>query len=107
PGEPLVAEDCNCSICTLKGFVHWIVPAERFALLSGADVLTEYRFGTGVARHLFCRVCGIHVFFVPRSHPDGFDVDVRWLVGDPGDRFEIRPFDGRHWEANVHRLRDG
>lgn len=71
--------DCNCSICRMAGFLHLIVPARHFRLLSGAEDLVEYTFNTGAARHLFCRHCGIKSFYVPRSHPDGFDVNARCL----------------------------
>lgn len=73
------AIECNCSICRMTGFLHLIVPASRFRLLQGADTLTEYTFGTGVAKHRFCRVCGVKAFYVPRSHPDGIDVNVHCL----------------------------
>ncbi len=78
----LQALDCNCSICRMGGFLHLIVPAHQFRLLSGADALVEYTFNTGAARHRFCRHCGIKSFYIPRSHPDGIDVNVRCL--DPG-----------------------
>jgi hypothetical protein len=78
----LQALDCNCSICRMAGFLHLIVPAARFHLLSGADALAEYTFNTGAAKHRFCRHCGIKSFYIPRSHPDGVDVNVRCL--DPG-----------------------
>lgn len=73
------AIECNCSICRMTGFLHLIVPASRFRLLQGAESLTEYTFHTGAAKHRFCKVCGIKVFYVPRSHPDGIDVNVRCL----------------------------
>src|SRR5262249_12863722 len=38
--------DCNCSVCTKKGFLHLIVSPERFELLSGKDDLTTYQFNT-------------------------------------------------------------
>jgi len=99
---PAVIEvtDCNCSICGMAGFLHLIVPADRFHLLAGADTLAEYRFNTGTARHLFCSVCGIKSFYVPRSHPDGFSVNARCL--DPGTvtAMQVSPFDGREWERN-------
>jgi hypothetical protein len=95
--EPLY--DCNCSMCTKKGFLHLIVPPERFALLAGADELTTYRFNTGVAQHFFCRHCGSHPFYVPRSDPDKIDVNVRCLEGVELGALVITPFDGRHWEA--------
>ena len=98
PDEPTVSE-CNCSICAKSGYLHLIVPKERFRLVSGADDLTEYRFNTGAARHLFCRQCGIKSFYVPRSHPDGISVNVRCL--DPGTvkRMNVRQIDGRNWES--------
>jgi len=101
----LRAVDCNCSICEKKGFLHLIVPPEDFELCSGEAALVEYRFGTGVARHRFCRHCGIHPFYTPRSHPDHVDVNVRCLDGDARSRFTVTPFDGQNWEDHVAELR--
>lgn len=96
------AIDCNCSLCAMTGFLHLIVPAGRFRLLSDPQAMTEYRFGTGTARHFFCATCGIKSWYVPRSNPDGFDVNVRCL--DPATITSIRstPFDGRgDWEGQA------
>lgn len=90
--------ECNCSMCTKKAYLHLIVAPERFELLSGQEALAEYRFNTGTARHRFCRVCGVHPFYVPRSDPDKIDVNVRCLEGVDLDALEIQPFDGRNWE---------
>lgn len=99
------ADDCNCSICRKKGFLHLIVAQNKFTLLQGEDVLTTYKFNTGVAQHKFCRICGIHSFYIPRSHPDCIDVNVRCLDGDAIAQFEIVPFNGQNWEENIHQLR--
>lgn len=101
------AVDCNCSMCGRFGYLHLIVEADRFRLLSGSDVLSEYRFNTGTARHLFCSVCGVKSFYVPRSHPDGWSVNVRCL--DPGTvrSCTVRPFDGARWEESIEGLRSG
>jgi len=103
PPEIEVAE-CNCSICSMSGYLHLIVGAERFRLLSGEDHLTTYRFNTGIARHRFCRHCGVKSFYVPRSHPDGYSVNARCL--DPGtvSAMRVSAFDGRHWEQSVDTL---
>jgi hypothetical protein len=92
---------CNCSICDKKGFIHLIVEPTAFTLLSGEDDLTSYRFNTGVAVHRFCRHCGIHPFYTPRSDPDKVDVNVRCLDGV--DLRALRPgsFDGRDWERAI------
>lgn len=99
----LEALDCNCSICRKKGFLHLIVPPEDFRLEKGADCLGEYRFNTQTARHTFCKTCGIHPFYEPRSHPGWVDVNVRAL-DTPLARFTIVPFDGVNWEENVGRI---
>jgi hypothetical protein len=97
--------DCNCSICSMTGFLHLIVPKDRFRLLRGAGELTTYTFHTGAAKHLFCRVCGIKSFYVPRSHPDGYSVNVRCLEPGTVRSTTVRPFDGRNWEASAGTLR--
>lgn len=89
---------CNCSICSKLAFLHLIVPKERFRLLSGEDALTSYTFNTGTAKHLFCSVCGIKSFYVPRSHPDGFSVNARCLDPATVKDVKISDFNGREWE---------
>jgi len=96
--------ECNCSICTRKGYLHVIVPRERFRLLTDEAELATYRFGTGTARHHFCRHCGVASFYVPRSHPDGIDVNARCLDGVDPSTVRIEPFDGRNWEASIRTL---
>ncbi len=96
---------CNCSRCAKLGFLHLIVPPGDFEQLAGEDGLTLYQFNTGVAKHRFCRVCGVQAFYTPRSHPDQVDVNIRCLDGDVVERFELSSFDGRHWEAAVERIR--
>ena len=90
--------ECNCSMCRKKGFLHVIVPRERFVLLSGEDELTTYRFNTGVAQHRFCRTCGVHSFYVPRSDPDKVDVNARCLDGVDATTLKLVHFDGQNWE---------
>jgi hypothetical protein len=99
------AIECNCSICRKKGFLHLIVPPEQFTLLKGAEVLTTYTFNTHTAQHTFCRICGIHPFYRPRSHPDAIDVNIRCLDEDVLTRFTLNSFDGANWEDQVHKLK--
>lgn len=99
------ALECNCSVCSMKGYLHLIVGGDALEVLQGEAALETYRFGTGVARHHFCRSCGVHPFYVPRSHPEGFSVNLRCLDDVDLDGFEIRPFDGRNWEARIDEIR--
>lgn len=98
------ATQCNCSICSMTGFLHLLVANADFRLLQGEDALTTYTFNTGVAQHYFCRVCGVKSFYVPRSHPEGFSVNVNCL--DPGTVTSLATtsFDGRNWEQNIPQL---
>jgi hypothetical protein len=91
--------DCNCSICRKKGILHLIVPPERFELISGKDDLTTYEFNTKTAKHTFCKHCGIHPFYVPRSDPDKIDVNARCLDNVDPSELSAQPFDGKNWEA--------
>jgi hypothetical protein len=100
------AIECNCSICSKSGFLHLIVPKSRFRLLQGSEALTTYAFNTGIARHLFCQVCGIKSFYVPRSNPDGYSVNVRCLEPGTVRQIKINRFDGRHWEEHARELTD-
>ena len=99
----VTVQRCNCSMCTRTGFQHLIVPGRDFTLLQGADAITTYTFNTGVAKHTFCKVCGMHPFYVPRSDPDKIDVNARCL--DDIDLSAITPkeFDGRHWEEAMRK----
>jgi hypothetical protein len=97
---PVALLDCNCSMCARTGYLHLIVDEAAFRLLTPADALAEYRFGTGAARHLFCKTCGIKSFYKPRSHPDGWSVNWRCLDSTAGIEPRIDAFDGRGgWEA--------
>lgn len=90
---------CNCSICAMKRNDHFIVPAAKFKLVQGLESLSEYKFNTEVARHKFCKVCGVQAFYHPRSNPDGVAVTLSCL-DDNGNvgTVEKRYFDGKNWE---------
>ena len=95
---------CNCSICDMTGFVHLIVPGPRFRLLSDSSLLTAYQFNTGTARHLFCSRCGIKSYYVPRSNPDGFSINLRCVAPGTFEAVHVEDFDGRNWEAHGDEL---
>jgi hypothetical protein len=99
-------EQCDCSICSKAGFLHLIVPAERFKLLSGSDALATYTFNSGVAKHLFCTTCGVKSFYVPRSHPDGFSVNARCIDSGSIESMTVKPWDGRDWEKGRAAYRE-
>jgi len=95
--------DCNCSVCAKSGHLHLILPKNRITDLEGFDRLGLYTFNTGVAKHYFCKTCGIRPFYTPRSNPDGIDVNARCLSPQP-EAMTVIPFDGQNWEANAATL---
>jgi len=95
----IAALECDCSICRMSGFLHLIVPASCFRLLEGTECLAEYTFNTGVARHRFCRICGVKSFYVPRSNPDGIDVNVRCLDPATIEGVDVGRFDDADRDA--------
>ena len=96
--------DCNCSICSMTGYLHMFVPHGDFRLERGEDALVSYRFGSEEAEHLFCRHCGIKSFYQPRSHPESWSVHYRCLDQAALPEARITPFDGRNWEDSHAKL---
>jgi len=96
---------CNFSICANSGYLHLLVAANDFTPVSGGDLLSRYTFNTATAQHLLCKTCGIKSFYVPRSDPQCYSVNVRCL--DPGNHGEVlvEAFDGANWEAAIDTLR--
>ncbi len=80
-----------------------ILPLSKFKLLKGKEDLTEYTFNTGIAKHTFCKICGIKPFYVPRSNPDGIDINVNCLDVAP-ESTKIVDFNGQVWEQNASKL---
>ena len=103
PAE-IEVHDCNCSICSKVGYLHITVPKHKFRITAGADQLTSYKFNTGVADHLFCSICGVKAFYIPRSHPDGYSVNARAVDSGTIKRMTIIPFEGADWENHVEEL---
>lgn len=101
--EVIEADCCNCSICSKSGFLHLILPLSKFRLISGSEAMTTYTFNTGVAQHTFCKICGIKPFYIPRSNPDGIDVNVNCLDTKPRV-VNITEFDGQNWEQNAQKV---
>lgn len=87
---------CNCSICNKSGSVLSFVPAAAFRLLTGEDVLTDYRFNKHVIHHVFCARCGIKSFARGRQ-PDGTPmvaINLRCVDGVDVTKLQVHHYDG-------------
>ena len=96
--------DCDCSICKMKGNIHFIIPASRFKLLSDESLLTTYTFNTHKAKHKFCKKCGVQSFYHPRSNPDGIGLLIYAVKPGTIKDIKIKKFAGKNWEKAYKEL---
>lgn len=87
--------ECNCSICSKKGYLLTFVKPEQFRLEAG-EGLTDYQFNTKKIHHLFCPVCGIEAFGRGEG-PSGemVAVNVRCLDGVDPSTLSVTKYDGK------------
>jgi len=97
--------DCSCSICSILNYKHYIVDKSQFKLLKGKKYLSTYTFNTNVAKHLFCKNCGIKSFYIPRSHPDSISVNLNCIHSKTINNVKIIKFDGKHWKKNINKIK--
>ena len=94
---------CDCSICAPLEYQHLIISKDNFYLIRGKSFLTNYKFETNQAEHLFCKVCGTKSYYVPRSHKNSFSINLRCVSNPPTIIKEII-FRGSQWEKNINNL---
>lgn len=77
------AMECNCSICSSKGYLLAFVPATALTLKQGQESLADYQFGKKTIHHRFCKQCGVGTFGQAKA-PDGTEmvaINVRCIEG--------------------------
>jgi hypothetical protein len=88
---------CNCSICVRKGALMSteLVPPERFTIEARDGALGCYQFGHKVAKHYFCKHCGIYTFHTTRRVPGHFRVNLGCVEGVDPFALPADFFDGK------------
>ena len=71
-----IIKQCNCSICKRKNAKMNILPKEAIISISGEENLSVYQFGTNIAKHYFCKNCGIYTHHQRKSDPNGIGVNI-------------------------------
>jgi hypothetical protein len=95
---PTDALSCNCSHCRRKGMLLSFVPADKFTLGQGKDVLKSYGFNKHMIEHRFCETCGTQPF-AKGKNPDGSEsraVNLRCVPDVDIDGLKLTFFDGAH-----------
>jgi hypothetical protein len=67
---------CDCSLCRRKNAIMFRVPKEQFRLLKGEGDLDLYQWNTKIAKHYFCKHCGIYTHHQPRTVPDMIGINL-------------------------------
>tara|TARA_B100001540_G_scaffold298381_1_gene301855 strand:+ start:382 stop:720 length:339 start_codon:yes stop_codon:yes gene_type:complete len=77
-------KQCNCSICIRKYAKMGMANINDIKILEGKEFINVYEFGTKVAKHYFCKKCGIYTHHKRKSDPNGVGVNMGCLEGiDP------------------------
>ncbi|MBL1240432.1 MAG: GFA family protein [OCS116 cluster bacterium] len=85
---------CNCSICKKKNAVMMSVNETDFKLLQGQEHLALYQWNLKIAKHHFCKICGIYTFHHTRSIPGVMGVNVNCLDDVDLSHIPIKYVDG-------------
>jgi hypothetical protein len=89
------ARRCDCSFCRRRGAIAVSAPLDGITVLKGADNLSLYQWGTGAAKHWFCKTCGIYTHHQRRSNPNEYGVNAACLEGvNPRDLGAVPWVDG-------------
>ena len=81
-------KQCNCSICKRKYAKMNILPKESIKSIKGENNLSIYQFGTNIAKHYFCKKCGIYTHHQRKSDPNGIGINLGCI--DELDVFAIQ-----------------
>jgi len=85
----------------MRGAIAVSAELDGLDIVEGRDMLCEYRFNSGTAKHYFCSKCGIYTHHQRRSNPEQFGVNVACLGISPFDFDAVQVLDGvRHPSDN-------
>jgi hypothetical protein len=89
------ARRCDCSYCRRRGAIVVSAPLDQVVIVKGAENLTLYQWGTGTAKHWFCKTCGIYTHHQRRSNPLQYGINTGILDGvSPHDFAQVPMMDG-------------
>ena len=72
-----------------------MIPKENFLLLEGSENLSLYQFNTDIAKHFFCKKCGIYTHHNRKSDPNGMGVNLGCIEDLDSMEFDAIQFDGK------------
>lgn len=94
------ARRCDCSMCRRKGAIMVSAALGGIEVVKG-DSLQLYQFGSRIAKHYFCGICGIYTHHQRRSNPQEYGVNAGAIVGvNPSDIADVPWVDGVNHPAD-------
>ena len=66
---------CNCSLCLKKSIIMKPLKKELFELISGEKKILEYQWNKKIAKHFFCKDCGVYTHHIRRRDPSKISVN--------------------------------
>jgi hypothetical protein len=89
--------ECNCSICSKRGYLLWFVPRASLHLKTPESELSTYTFNKHRIKHHFCPTCGVAPFGMGSDGKGDAmaAMNVRCLEGVDPASLETVPYDGR------------
>ena len=85
---------CDCSLCRRKNAIMVRVPKEQFRLLKGEDALLLYHWNTRIAKHYFCKHCGIYTHHQPRTRADMVGVNLGCIDTIDASKIPVERLEG-------------
>ncbi|KEJ89217.1 GFA family protein [Sulfitobacter donghicola] len=75
------ASRCTCSFCKRRQAAAVTATTASVVVTKGADNLQLYSWGTGTAKHYFCKTCGIYLYHQRRSDPAQCGINLGCIKG--------------------------
>lgn len=96
-GELQSVVECNCSICTKRGYLLWFVERPKLKLSTPESNLSTYTFNKHHIKHRFCATCGCGPFgeATDKTGRSMAAVNVRCLENVDLSKLKRMPFDGK------------
>jgi len=86
---------CDCSLCEMRNAVMLKIAEADLQLIEGEKHLTEYQWNMQIAKHYFCKICGIYLFHNKRAAPDYLGINIHCLQDISISNIKIRQTDGK------------
>jgi hypothetical protein len=89
---------CSCSVCSRKGAMMSpeAIPSEKLNIDADENNIGLYQFGNKVAKHYFCKICGIYTHNEMLRMPGHSRVNLGCIEDLDTSDFEITLFDGKN-----------